>query len=400
MPAVASVSLGVWADAGSEDEGPGEFGVAHFLEHMLFKGTETRDAFALAEAIEDVGGQLNAFTERETTHIFCRVLDEHLPIAVDLLADMVCRSTFPDEELQRERQVIMEEIYKYEALPEERIQDLMMEGLWHDGMLGHPILGTEESVAALTREDLLSCWRRHFAADRVLITAAGKLEHERLVELVSAAFADLPAAKAILPSVPDGSRLPYMIEEEEQDQVTFSWGGRSYAARDDKNFALAMVDAILGGSTTSRLFQEVREKRGLAYDVSTFSLGFRDDGLFSTTGACSPQTFPEVLTLVRREVDALRKQGISAKEFTRAKEQIKAGLALSLESSAERMRLLATHQLTWGRIYPLAYLIDRINQVTLADIAQVIDEVLDTSRWTFAAIGPVTQEAVAAILEG
>jgi predicted Zn-dependent peptidase len=400
MPGVASVSIGVWADAGSEDEGPAEFGAAHFLEHMLFKGTETRNAFALAEAIEDVGGQLNAFTERETTHLYCRILAEHLPIGIELLADMACHSTLPDDELQRERQVIIEEIHKYEALPEERIQDLMMTGLWHDGMLGHPILGTEESVAALTRADLFACWRRHFATNRVLITAAGQLEHERLLDLVSSAFSELPGPTTTSQTIPDGSRLPYVIEEEDQEQVTFSWGGRSYPARDERNFALAMVDSVLGGSTTSRLFQEVREKRGLAYDVATFSLGFRDTGLFSTTGACSPQTFPEVLALVRQQVDALRTQGISEKELTRAKEQLKAGLALSLESSAERMNILATHQLTWGRIYPLAYLMERINQVTREDIIRVIDEVLNTANWSFAAIGPVEQSAIAAILEG
>jgi len=400
MPGVASASIGVWADAGSEDEGAEEFGAAHFLEHMLFKGTETRDAFALAEGIEDVGGQLNAYTDRETTHLFCRILAEHLPIGIDLLADMVCHSVFSDEELQRERQVIMEEIFKYQALPEERIQDLMMAGLWQDGMLGHPILGTEESVAGLTRDDLVACWRRHFATNRVLITAAGQLEHAQLVDLASAAFADLPASSVLLPPLPEGHRVPYLIENEEQDQVTFSWGGRSYAARDDRNFALAMVDAILGGSTTSRLFQEVREKRGLAYDVATFAIGFRDTGLFSTTGACSPQTFPEVLSLVRREIDALRTQGVSNKEFIRAKEQLKAGLALSMESSGERMRILATHQLTWGQIYPLAYLIDRINQVTQDDVAQVIADVLDTSTWSFTAIGPVEQAVVAAIIEG
>lgn len=400
MPGVASVSVGVWADAGSEDEGTEEFGAAHFLEHMLFKGTETRDAFALAEAIEDVGGQLNAFTDRETTHLFSRVLAEHLPIAVELLADMVCHSTFPEEELQRERQVIIEEIYKYEALPEERIQDLMMAGLWHDGMLGHPILGTEESVNGLMRAQLTACWRRHFAAPRVLITAAGHLDHARLVELATAAFADLPGPTAMLPAFPEGSRLPYLIEEEEQEQVTFSWGGRSYPAHDERNFALAMVDAVLGGSTTSRLFQEVREKRGLAYDVASFSQGFRDTGLFCTTAACSPQTFPQVLALVRGEVEKLRAQGVSGKELTRAKEQLKAGMALSLESSAERMRLLANHQLTWGQVYPLAYLIERITQVTLDDMAQVMDDVLDTSRWTFAAIGPVEQSAAAEILEG
>lgn len=398
MPWVESVAIGVWADAGSEDEAPSEFGQAHFLEHMLFKGTQTRSAFALAEEIEDVGGQLNAYTERETTHVFGRVLAEHLPVAIDLLADMICHSTFSQEELDRERQVIIEEIRKYEALPDERIQDLIMDGLWQGGGLGHSILGTEESVSALTRDNLLTGWRRHFAANRVIITAAGKIDHDSLVDRLAAAFMDLPEAVAMLPALPVGERVPLLIEHEDAEQVNFCWGGRCYPAHDDRNFPLSMVDATLGASTTSRLFQEVREKRGLAYDIGSFTLGFRDTGLICTTAACSPETFPEVLALVKREIDSLRTHGMTGKELTRAKEQMKAGMALSLESTSERMRVLATHQLTWGQVYPLAYLIERMNQVTLEDVHQVLEEVLDLSRWTFAAIGPVDKRTIQDIL--
>jgi len=399
MPGIESVAFGLWADAGSADEDPAKFGVGHFLEHMLFKGTEQRSAYALAEAIEDVGGQLNAYTEQEITHIYARVLAEDLPVAVDLLADMLCRSAFPPSELERERQVIIEEIRKYDAQPDERINDLMMAGLWQDGGLGHPILGNVASVSAITRADLLTGWRQHFAADRVLITAVGAIEHDRLVEMTAAAFAELPPSSS-LPAVPLGTQVPLIIESEDSEQVNFCWGGRSYSAGDARNFPLAILDATLGSSTTSRLFQEIREKRGLAYDIGSDVVGFRQTGLVCATGATSPDTFDEVLALVKREIDGLYHNGITPKELARAKEQMKVGLALSLEGTLERMRRLATHQFTWHKIYTLRYLIDRLNAVTMEEVEQVIAETLDTRQWTFTAIGPVDEGRVKGIIGG
>ena len=311
MPEVESVAIGVWADAGSADEASGEHGLAHFLEHMLFKGTERRSAYALAEEIEDVGGSLNAFTERETTHLYSRVLAEHLPVAIDLLADMICRSTFAQVELERERQVVFEEIHKYQAVPEERIHDVLMASLWQEGALGHSVLGTLDSVRRVTRDALHACRQRFFSADRVVITVAGKFEQARVVDLVSAAFAALPVMPAATPSLPEGRQVPYTVSEEDEEQVQFCWGGRSYPAADERNFALAIVDATLGGNTTSRLFQEIREKRGLAYDVSSFTQGFRDTGLLCADGATSGDTFPQVIELVQREVNKMRREGIS-----------------------------------------------------------------------------------------
>lgn len=394
MQSMESVALGVWADAGSADEAPHEFGQAHFLEHMLFKGTERHSAFSLAEAIEDVGGQINAFTERESTHLYSRVLAEHLPVAISLLGDMICHSLFPDEEVQRERQVILEEISKYESLPEERIHDLIMEGLWHGGALGHPILGTEASVTALSREQLVACWRRHFSADRVLITAAGKLVHEEVAVMVEEAFADLPPAGIAWPQFSQGTQLSDILLTKDEEQINFCWGGRAFSASDERIFALAMIDAILGASTTSRLFQEVREKRGLAYDVASYSMGFRETGLLCATAAMSPETFAQVLALTHEQIVALRRDGISAKELARAKEQMKAGLALSSEGTADQMRLLATHYLTWGEVYPITYLIERMNRVTLDEVWEVADQVLDIADWTFTAIGPIDHAVV------
>lgn len=399
VPAIESVAVGVWSDAGSADEGAREFGLAHLLEHMLFKGTESRTAYDLAEGIENVGGQLNAYTEREITHVYARVLAEHLPIAVDLLADMLCRSTFGQAELDRERQVIIEEIRKYEALPDERIHDLIMEGLWTGGGLGHSILGTEESVRGLTRADLFSCWHRHFAADRVVVTAVGKLDHAAMADVIAQAFADLPPAQGITAVTTPGVRQRRLVIEEDEEQVNFCWGGRSYPAHDDRNFALAILDAALGASTTSRLFQEIREKRGLAYDVSSEIIGFRNTGLVCAEGATGVETFPEVMRLIRREIEQVRRDGITAAELARAKEQIKSGLALALESTLDRMRRLATHQFTWGHVYPLRHLIDRLNRVTLDEVMQVVTEVLNVEQWTFAAIGPVSDEQAAALVE-
>lgn len=398
MPDVESVAFGVWADAGSVDEPAGEYGLAHFLEHMLFKGTETRSALQLAEEIEDVGGQLNAFTERETTHLFARTLAEHLPVAVTLLADMVCHSVFAPQELDRERQVIIEEIRKYESLPEERIQDLIMEGLWYGGGLGHPILGSVESIQQLTREHLVLGWQRHFAAERVLVTAAGKFDHDHLVDMVASAFADLPAPHGPLPTSPHGDRMPRLLVEEDDELVHCCWGGRTFAAADERNFALALIDATLGGSTTSRLFQEIREKRGLAYDIASFALGFRDTGFLCGTASTSADTFPIVLELMQRELQELRRQGLSARELARAKEQMKAGMALGLESTTERMRRLATHQLTWGKVYPLTVLIDRVSSQSAEDVQRVLDEVLDLDRWAFAAIGPIDPAQIMGII--
>lgn len=398
MPDVESASFGIWADAGSADEGADEHGVAHFLEHMLFKGTEHRSAYELAVAIEDIGGVVDAYTERELTHVGARVLTEQLPVAIELLADMICHSSYSPDEMTRERQVIIEEIRKYQGLPEERIHDLAMEGLWQYGALGHPILGDEASVRALTRERLLACWQRHFASERVLITAAGKLEHDQVVALVADAFAALPTGMPALPRADEGTCSPVLVIEEDCEQVNMSWGIRSFPSSDDRIFALALVDLILGGSSTSRLFQEIREKRGLAYDISSYLMAFRDTGLLAVSAATGPETFPQVVRLIRDEIQRLRVDGVTPHEWARAITQLKSGMALGLEGSADRMRRLAMHQLTWGQVYPLGMLMARIDQVTIDDLRTVMAALFDLEQWAFTAIGPLTCEEVSALV--
>lgn len=400
IPGLESISFGVWADAGSVDEAPDEFGIAHFLEHMLFKGTARRSAYELAEAIEDVGGQLNAYTERETTHIYARALAEHLPVAMELIADMICHSAFAEEEIDRERKVITEEIRKYESLPEERVHDLLLEGLWAGGALAHPILGSEESVQTFTRASMIHCWERHFSTERVLLTAAGKLDHDAFVAQAQELFAGLPQTLALTPRLAEGERIPLQVIEEDEEQVNFCWGGRTFPARDERNFPLVILDAMLGASTTSHLFQEVREKRGLAYDVGSYTIGFRETGFITATCATSPETLPEVVGLMREQIIKLRRDGLTPRELLRAKEQMKAGLALALESTSDRMRRLATHQLTWGEVYPIGYIIDRLERVTLDDIMTLADDVLNLDQWTFAAIGPVSEADIAGMVKG
>jgi predicted Zn-dependent peptidase len=396
MPDVATVAFGVWADAGSADEDPAEYGVAHCLEHMLFKGTAQRTAYDIAEAVEDIGGNVDAYTERELTHVGARVLAEHLPMAVDIIADMVCHSTFPQEEFTRERQVIIEEIRKYQGVPEERIHDLLMEGIWNGGALGHAILGTEESVRGLTTETVVNCRRQHFAPNRLIITAAGNVSHAELFELAAEAFMELEPSPAPLPRPGEGSSLRTLVVEEDSEQINFSWGTRSFPASDNRVFPLALLDLILGASATSRLFQEVREKRGLAYDVGSYLMGFRDTGLICANGATGPETFPQVIELVRAVMDDLRTTGVTPHEWSRAKTQMKAGMALGLEGTADRMRRLAQHHLTWEAVYPLGLLMQQIDAVTLDDMQAVMDDLFNLDKWTFTAIGPISEAEVLA----
>lgn len=398
VAAVESVAVGIWADAGSAEEATEEFGAAHFLEHMLFKGTATRSAFALAETIEDVGGQINAYTERETTHLVAHTLAEHLPLSLDVMVDMIRNSVFPRDEYERERQVIIEEIRRYEALPEDRVHDQLLDGVWHGGGLGHPILGTEDSVRQMPLATVINTWQRHFTPERMLVAIAGKIEHDACCALVEDALGTMPAMGIPPNPVPIGEQHRLRIDEADEEQVSFCWGGRSYPAHDPRNYALALADMVLGASATSRLFQEIREKRGLAYDIASFAAGFRDTGLIGASGATSPEFFVETLTLVRETIDALRQQGMTPKEFARAKAQLKAGIALGLEGTMDRMRRLATHYLTWGEVYPLGYLIGQIERVTLDEVMQVMQEVCDLSRWTFASVGPVTQAEIEQIL--
>ncbi|MHB9025725.1 MAG: M16 family metallopeptidase [Armatimonadota bacterium] len=393
-----TAAVGFWTDAGPVDELPCEYGQSHLIEHMLFKGTATRSAYQLAEDIENIGGQVNAYTERETIHVHAHILADHLPNAIDVLSDMVCHSTFAPAELEIERQVIIEEIRKYDSLPEERIHDLIMEGLWSGGKLGHPILGTEDSVRSLTRDMLLACWKRYFAAEHVLITAAGKIDHERFVDMVAEAFRRLPPGSSARPVIPEGERRPAVLVEEEGEQVYCCLAGRSYPARDDRNYALAILDSILGGSTTSRLFQEVREKRGLAYDISSYLAGFREAGVICATYATGPETFITVLDIIRREIQRLCKQGVTPLELWRAKEQLKAATALSLESTPERMQRLAMHYLTWGKIESVSQIIDRFNRVSMEEIDAVLADLFNLRDWTLAAIGPFNAERVRATL--
>ncbi len=400
MPDVESVALGVWADAGSSDECPNEHGIAHCLEHMLFKGTAHYDAYALAAAIEDIGGHVDAYTERELTHVGARVLAEQLPAAIDILSELVCHSTFPPDELERERQVIIEEIRKYEGMPEERIYDLIMAALWHGGALGHAILGTEESIRGFTRDQLVACWRRHFTPSLVIITAAGKLEHDDVVARVANAFADLPRDGEGFDRGAVGTKLPLLHEEEDGEQVHFTWGARAFPAADDRIFPLALADIVLGASSTSRLFQEVREKRGLAYDIGSYLMGFRHSGLMVANGATSPELFSDVVRLVRDVITDLRERGMTEREWQRAKTQMKSGVALALESTADRMRRLAQHQLTWGEVYPLTALLERIDRVTLDDVHAVLESLCHLEQWSFVSIGPMEESTVRALLEG
>jgi predicted Zn-dependent peptidase len=391
LPWVESISLGIWVATGAEHETTDTYGLTHFLEHMLFKGTDRRTARDIAEAMDGVGGQLNAFTDRESTCFYARVLSDHLPLAVDLLSDMLLRSRFDPVELDREKQVVVEEIKRYQDSPEEWVHDLFARSVWRDHPLGNSPLGEEAVIGSLTPDKAREFLRQHYVPANITIAAAGNFDHHLLVSLLEPELGKMeqmpppgPEAGPVPPPRPDRVTVSRPTE-----QVHFCMGAGGFAQTDDRRFAMAALDCALGGGMSSRLFQEVRENRGLAYNIGSYSPTYRQSGLFYVSAGTSPKHFAEVVDLVHQEFDRVREQGLTEAELARAKEQMKGALALALESTSYRMRRIATSQMYWKRIIPFDEVLSKVNQITPEDVSAAAALLLDRSTLSLVAIGPV-----------
>jgi predicted Zn-dependent peptidase len=391
LPQVESVSLGVWIASGVEHEPPGLEGVTHLLEHMLFKGTERRSAGEIARAIDGVGGQLNGFTDREYICLYARVLKAHVPLAADVLFDMLLHSCFDPEELKREKEVVVQEIEHCEDSPEELVHDLFVQRVWVDHPLGRSLLGREESVRVITREALLHHFHSQYSPDRILVTAAGNVDSGWLMGAVRESFASLSGRA----TEGDGGEPDFHPGEHflsrPTEQVHFCLGTPGYSYSNDDRYALAALDAVLGGSPSSRLFQEIREKRGLVYHIGSYAQAFRRGGLFAISASTAPRHFPQVLQLVRGEVALLRERGLTEPELARAKEQMKGALALAWESTSFRMQHLATCEMYWGRVLPFREIADKISAVTLEQVRRVAGALFGEESLSLVAIGPFPQ---------
>jgi predicted Zn-dependent peptidase len=349
MPHVRSATLGVWADVGSASERREQRGISHLIEHMLFKGTERRSARQIAETMDGVGGNLNAFTDKEATCYYAKVIDHHVPLGVDVLADMFLNSVFDPAELSKEQKVVLEEIRMYDDSPAEMIADLFVSTMWSGSNLGDPTIGFAETVSSLTREDLRAHLRARYAPNTVVFAAAGHLEHDAVVELVREAFTLF--AGTAEPPVPERPRLTpaTLVKRKDTEQAYVIVGTRGLSARDERRYALSVLDTVLGGGMSSRLFQEVREKRGLVYSIFSFQQSYRDAGLFGVSAGTAPANVQECVDVILDQIRALAAGGPSDEEIALAKEHLKGSLTLSLESSSSRMIRLGRSEFSLGR---------------------------------------------------
>jgi predicted Zn-dependent peptidase len=388
MEHVRSVSVGVWLRTGSRRE-PAELnGISHFIEHMLFKGTTRRTAEDIAREVDRVGGMLDAFTSKEMVCFNTRVLDEHLPKAFDVVADMVVEPKFAKEEIEREKSVIIEEIGMTLDNPEDLVHELFTQNFWNGHALGKPILGTPETVSALTREKLQKWFRQCYAPNNMVITAAGHLEHAQLMDLVTERFAKIaPYANGTTDFRPEPAPHVTMCTKHELEQVHICIGAPALPMTDSRRFAVAVLNICLGGGMSSRLFQNIRERQGLAYSIFSELNSYRDTGLLSVYAGTSLETAEKLVRSVLEELRRLKDEPISEEELRRAKDHLKGATLLALEGSGQRMNNLARYHIYFDRHFTAPELIALLESVTAADVQQLAREFFQSGRMAASVVG-------------
>ena len=388
IPWVRSVSAGFWVGTGSRDEAPGLFGASHFLEHLLFKGTATRTARQIAEDVDAVGGDMNAFTTKEYTAFYLRVLDDSLDLALDILSDILWSPAFRPEEVEAERQVILEEILMRGDEPADFVHEIFTEALFPDHPVGREVLGDEESIEAMSREDIAVFHAHHYRPGNTVFAAAGLLEHDAVVEGVARRFAGSEGGAAPERAVPVDPPRVLAVDARPTEQVHLVLGVRSLDRHHEDRYALAVVNHVLGGGLSSRLFQKIREERGLAYSVYSYRAAFADAGALAVYAGTMPSRVSEVVGLVREELDAMAADGITQRELEVAKGHLVGEMALSLEDSAARMSRIGRSQLVHGTVLTVDEVVERIAAVRMEDVERVASTVLGNER-VLAAVGPV-----------
>ncbi|GGE14267.1 peptidase M16 [Aureimonas endophytica] len=391
MPELESAALGIWVKAGARDEAEGEHGIAHLLEHMAFKGTSRRNARQIAEEIEDVGGELNAATSVETTSYYARVLKEDVPLALDILTDILVDSKFDEAELEREQQVILQEIGAAEDTPDDIVFDHFQETAFRDQIIGRPILGTRQTVKSFTPDRLRAYLARHYTPERIVVSAAGAVDHDAVVKQIEAAFGTAVPAVEGEPRRPAATYTGGEFRETRDlmdAQMVLGFEGRPYYARDF--YSSQILSLILGGGMSSRLFQEIREKRGLCYAIYSFHWSFSDSGIFGVHAATGEEELAELAPVIAAEL-ARAGEGITAQEVARARAQMRSSLMMSQESPASRAGQIARQLMFNGAIITNAELLDRLAAIDADRLAQLAAATFRGKAPTLAAIGPVSR---------
>jgi predicted Zn-dependent peptidase len=387
VPSVRSVALGLWVRTGSRDETPAQAGVSHFLEHLLFKGTKRYSAIEIAEIFDGLGAAVNAATGKESTNLYARFLDTHTDEAFDLLSEMLLGPTYP--EIDSEREVVLEEIAMYEDEPQDKVHDVLDRAVFGGHPLGRRVLGEAEVISSIPIPDIDAYHQAHYTGANIVVAAAGNVDHERIVEL-SKRHVEPPAANGEAPAAEppqvDGARVAFQQKDTEQFHICF--GGAGIDRSDERRYALSILDAVFGGSTSSRLFREIREKRGLAYSVGSYTQQFADSGLIGLYVGTREDNVQEACEIIGRELASIHTDGITDEELTRAKEHVKGRMVLSSESTAARMGRIGKSLLFDTPLLTLDELIEKVDGVSSQDVAELARELYAPDSLSAAAIAP------------
>ncbi len=389
-----SVTTGFWVDAGSRDEDPALAGASHFLEHLLFKGTATRSARDIAEAVEAVGGDMNAFTTKEYTAFYTRLLDADLDLGLDILSDIMWAPAFRPQEVEAERHVILEEILMHEDEPSDLVHDLFSDAMYPGHPLGRAVLGDRDTITAMGRDEIAGYFGSFYKPESIVVAAAGNVDHDRVVEGVKARFAGSPGARPPRQEAPLGGPRTVAVTYRPTEQAHVVVGTRALCRGDDDRFSLSVLDQLLGGGMSSRLFQEIREKRGLVYSVYSYRSAYVETGSLAVYAGTSPTRVEEVLDLIDHELDRLLVDEITERELVVAKGHVKGSLALSLEDSAGRMTRIGRSQLVHGSVLTFEDMVERIDAITRDDLHRVVERVFTGER-VLAVVGPFEEDAFA-----
>ncbi|MEV4757533.1 pitrilysin family protein [Micromonospora sp. NPDC049559] len=398
IPTMRSVSFGIWVNIGSRDESPSLSGVSHFLEHLLFKGTHKRDALQISAEIEAVGGETNAFTTKEYTCYYARVLDDDLPLAIDVMCDLVADSLLEPADVETERGVILEEIAMHDDEPGDEVHDLFAKAVYAEHPLGRLISGTEETISPMTRRQIQGFYRRRYTAPEIVVAAAGNLDHTAVVKLVRQALRGTPLDTGPAQPAKPRPATPRVrvrtgqtaVEHKETEQAHVVLGCAGIDRLDDRRFALGVLNNVLGGGMSSRLFQEIRERRGLAYSVYSYSSQYADSGVFAVYAGCAPGKVDEVLELARAELAEVAAHGVTAAELARGKGMAKGSYVLGLEDTGSRMSRLAKGELLYGNVLSVDELLARVDAVTLDEVNALAGELLSRPM-SLAVVGPFSE---------
>ncbi len=389
MPHVRSVSIGVWLARGSRHEPPEQSGIAHFVEHMLFKGTTTRSAEDIAQTIDSIGGQMDAFTAKEYASYYIKVLDEHLPLAVDVLSDIVRRPAFSENDVDREKKVVLEEIKMVEDTPDDLVHELFTESFWEGHPLGRPILGTKETVEALTVEGVRHYFDGVYTAPNLIIAAVGNIEHQQVRDIVERAFGSVPTESWQLSEAPPRVVPRTIIRNKELEQSHICLGTSSYQQDHKDRYSSYVLNTVLGGSMSSRLFQNVREKRGLAYAVFSGLSAYRDAGSMTIYAGCANHAIGELIDVVVVELRRMKDEPLPESELRRAKDHLKGSLMLNLESTSSRMSHLARQEIYFDRQFGLDETLEGVELVSTDDVLRVARDLLRDGALAATVLGAV-----------